>query len=386
MALLDRDGTINVERHYLSSPDDIDLLPNTAEGMRLMQRLGLITVIVTNQSAVSRGYFDRETLDRIHQRLSELLVGEGISLDGIYVCPHRPEEQCNCRKPASGLALQAAAEFEGDLSRSFVIGDKSCDIELGKRVGATTILVRTGYGAQVALEDARRADYVVEDLLAAAQVIQKLMIGENEADHSSQDNSNWHSIISNHLLQSAEVKRLAVQECTADIVRAANLLVKSLRNGGKILLCGNGGSAADCQHMAAEFVSCLSQDFCRPGLPAIALTTDSSFLTAYTNDFSFEGIFARQVKTLGKPGDVLIGISTSGSSRNVIQAVEEARKVGMQVIALTGSAGLLSRMTDVVIRAPSCDTQHIQETHLAIEHILSYLVERELYGENPNAD
>ncbi|HET9418434.1 MAG TPA: SIS domain-containing protein, partial [Chthoniobacterales bacterium] len=119
------------------------------------------------------------------------------------------------------------------------------------------------------------------------------------------------------LIESAEVKRLVVENCLDSIVSAAELIADAFRSGGKVLLCGNGGSAADCQHVAAEFVSILRRDFERPGLPAIALTTDTSFLTAYANDFGYEGLFARQVEALGKAGDLLVGISTSGNSVNV---------------------------------------------------------------------
>ena len=132
--------------------------------------------------------------------------------------------------------------------------------------------------------------------------------------------------------------------------------------------------------MAAEFVSRLTKDFERPGLPAIALTTDTSFLTAYANDCGFEGVFARQVQALGRPGDVLIGISTSGNSANVIQAVELARGTGMKTVSLTGVGGRLAKIADVAIAVPSDDTQHIQETHLAVEHLLCLLVERALFG------
>jgi D-sedoheptulose 7-phosphate isomerase len=159
------------------------------------------------------------------------------------------------------------------------------------------------------------------------------------------------------------------------IVAASELIAGAFRSGSKVLLCGNGGSAADCQHMATEFVSRLTGDFERPGLPAIALTTDTSFLTAYSNDCGFDGIFERQVSALGKTGDVLIGISTSGNSENVIRAVRAAKIANMQTVALTGEEGRLGPMAHVAIVVPSKDTQHIQEAHLAIEHILCHLVE-----------
>lgn len=194
-------------------------------------------------------------------------------------------------------------------------------------------------------------------------------------------NSDLHEKMRTYLLESAETKRQVADKCIHSIHAAADLITATFREGGKVLLCGNGGSAADCQHMATEFVSRLSKEFERPGLPAIALTTDSSFLTAFANDSGFEGVFARQVQALGKPADVLIGISTSGNSMNVIRAIEAARAAKMRTIVPTGNGGRLAEMADIVIAVPSGNTQHIQEAHLGIEHLLCYLVELHLFGE-----
>jgi D-sedoheptulose 7-phosphate isomerase len=196
-----------------------------------------------------------------------------------------------------------------------------------------------------------------------------------------QPNIDLHEKTRTYLLESAETKRQVAEKCVHLILAAADLITATFREGGKVLLCGNGGSAADCQHMATEFVSRLTKEFERPGLPAIALTTDSSFLTAFANDCGFEGVFARQVQALGKPADVLIGISTSGNSTNVIRAIEAARAAKMRTIVLTGNGGRLAEMADIVIAVPSGNTQHIQEAHLAIEHLLCYLVELHLFGE-----
>lgn len=171
------------------------------------------------------------------------------------------------------------------------------------------------------------------------------------------------------------------------ILDAADVLAHALQAGNKILLCGNGGSAADCQHMVAEFTSCLTQDFKRPGLAAVALTTDTSFLTAYANDFGFEGVFERQVQAIGHAGDVLIGISTSGNSKNVVRAVLMAKESGIKTVVLTGAGGRLKEIADIAdiaICVPSTATQPIQETHLAIEHILCDIVERLLFGRIEN--
>lgn len=182
-----------------------------------------------------------------------------------------------------------------------------------------------------------------------------------------------------HLRETAKLMSQLAESDRTDLLGAAALMVDCFRAGRKILLCGNGGSAADCQHFATELTSCLTQDFKRPGLPAIALTTDTSFITAYANDFGFDGIFERQLRTLGAAGDVLIGISTSGNSRNVIAAVTAARQLGIKTIGLLGLGGVLTNMVDLAVVVPSNSTQIVQEITLAYEHILCDLTERILF-------
>jgi D-sedoheptulose 7-phosphate isomerase len=168
--------------------------------------------------------------------------------------------------------------------------------------------------------------------------------------------------------------------CLDDIVAASALLIEAFRANHALLICGNGGSAADAQHLATEFVSALTLDHPRPAMRAIALTTDTSALTAIANDYGAERMFARQIEAIGTSGDVLIAISTSGSSSNVIAAAEAARASDIAVIGLTGAAGgALASIADVAIRVPSTITAHIQESHLAIEHLLAMLAERALY-------
>jgi phosphoheptose isomerase len=184
--------------------------------------------------------------------------------------------------------------------------------------------------------------------------------------------------IQERLRMAADVSRMTADEQAASIAAAAEIVVATFRGGGKMLLCGNGGSAADCQHMAAELVGRLNREIVRPALPAIALTTDTSFLTAHANDVGFDDVFARQVQALGSRGDVLIAISTSGRSPNIIVAVERARTIGLAVVALTGPDGPLADAADVAVRVPTSDTQLIQQTHLAVEHLICELVERAL--------
>ena len=183
-----------------------------------------------------------------------------------------------------------------------------------------------------------------------------------------------------YLRETSDVVLGAQRACMDEIVRGAESLVWTLKSGGKLLICGNGGSAADAQHLATEFVSTLTIDHPRPSIPAVALTTDTSLLTAIANDFGVDGMFARQIESLGREGDTLIAISTSGNSANVLQAAEVARSRGISVVALTGEdGGKVARIADVAIRVPSSVTAHIQECHLAIEQLLALLVEEELY-------
>lgn len=173
--LLDRDGTIIKECHYLSDPQQVELLAGVAAGLRRMQEMGLGAIAITNQSGIGRGFFDEKRLLEIHQRMLELLAAESVFLEDIYFCPHTPADNCSCRKPLAGLVEQAAEKYGFNPQDSFVIGDKPCDIELGKRIGAITFLVRTGYGAEVANTQTVSPDYVVDDLLAAARIIEGLI-------------------------------------------------------------------------------------------------------------------------------------------------------------------------------------------------------------------
>ena len=191
-------------------------------------------------------------------------------------------------------------------------------------------------------------------------------------------------LISKNLEQSIAAQRAFAESSTERIIKLAEEIVATFRAGGKLLIFGNGGSAADAQHMAAEFVNRFLIN--RRPLPAIALTTDSSVLTSIGNDFSFELIFVKQIQALGQPGDLALGISTSGTSANVVKAIQEARDMGMKTAALTGGSsrpgGDLGAAAALVLNVPSDFTPHIQETHLWVEHLLCEIVEKEMFGDD----
>lgn len=173
------------------------------------------------------------------------------------------------------------------------------------------------------------------------------------------------------------IRQFAAQ---ADVLqRIAELCTESLRNGGKVMFCGNGGSAADSQHLAAEFVGRYKLE--RPAMNSVALTVDTSILTAIGNDYGYDDVFRRQVEGIGRAGDVLIGLSTSGNSRNVLLAFEQARKMGIATVAFTGcGGGKMKEQADIALAVPAGVTNHIQELHITGGHLICELVEKALHG------
>jgi len=193
---------------------------------------------------------------------------------------------------------------------------------------------------------------------------------------------NMNTLLSTNLIQSIMAKEAFVKEAADDIILLAEWVCEVFEDGGKLLIFGNGGSAADAQHLAAEFVNRFLIN--RRPLPALALTTDTSVLTSIANDFSYELVFVKQIQALGKPEDLALGISTSGTSANVVKAMQAARSIGMKTVALTGGTarpgGDLAAICDMVLNVPSDSTPHIQETHLWLEHVLCEIVERRMFG------
>ena len=187
-------------------------------------------------------------------------------------------------------------------------------------------------------------------------------------------------IIGSTLVESADLKMRIAEKCIEDIINAGEMISESLKTDNKVMLCGNGGSAADCQHIAGELVVRLTSERNRKALPAIALTTDTSIITACSNDFGYEYIFSRQVEAHGNEGDVLIGYSTSGNSQNVINAIEKAKEMKVKTISLLGGeGGKAKEMSDIDIIIPSDQVCRIQEGHFTVGHILCDLVEKLLF-------
>jgi D-sedoheptulose 7-phosphate isomerase len=185
--------------------------------------------------------------------------------------------------------------------------------------------------------------------------------------------------IAKMLKEGAELRLQMIEAITGDILEAARTIAETFKAGRKVLLFGNGGSAADAQHIAAEFMNRFLIE--RPPLPAIALTTDTSILTSISNDYSFDDVFSKQIKALGKKGDIAFGISTSGGSQNVLKAFRVAKKQGMVTIALVGEGGKAASLADIALCVPSKSIPRIQEAHVAVGHILCDLTDTLLFRE-----
>lgn len=202
------------------------------------------------------------------------------------------------------------------------------------------------------------------------------MVAKKESTRESRQRSKT-AIIESYLEEGAKL-RMATVALREEILRASDTIAHAFRSGGKLLTFGNGGSAADAQHIAAEFSGRFRMD--RSALPAIALTVNPSALTAIANDYSYEEVFARQVLGLAREGDVVMGISTSGSSKNVLLGLDFARKAGAKTVGLCGLKGEMGRHADILLAVPGETTSLIQEVHIAIGHLLALLVEEDLFG------
>ena len=188
--------------------------------------------------------------------------------------------------------------------------------------------------------------------------------------------------INSSIKESIDTKQKLLNECSSEIEKCGLIIAEALKNGGKVMFCGNGGSASDAQHLAAELVVRLRGNVNRPALPGMALTVDPSIMTAGGNDFGFENVFARSVEAYGKKGDILIGISTSGNSKNVLLAIEKAKRMGITTISLLGAGGgKINSLSDYSVIVPSDVTARIQECHILIGHIWCEMTEEILFPE-----
>jgi len=347
--VLDGDGVLNEEaanRGFISSPQDFHWLPGALKAIRGLHRAGLRLSVATNQSGVGRGILTLEQMGAVNAAMRHEAQQHGAAIDAVFFCPHAPDAGCDCRKPLPGLIEQAIATARIPAGETLVVGDDLRDLDAGQRAGAAVALVLTGKGRSNRQAACERGISIYEDLPALMQAIL------NHKRVLPEKGMRINQVFADH----AAVIERAAEELPPLIEQIVVLIDRCLREGHKVMACGNGGSAADAQHLVAELVGRFCEE--RRALAAITLMADAATLTALANDYGYERVFARQIEALAAPGDVLIAISTSGNSANV-------------VVGFTGaSGGRVAEYADPVLRAPSKVVARIQEVHALCIHAI----------------
>ena len=380
---LDRDGTINEYVGLLTNIDDFKLINGVADAIKDFHKKGYLVIVVTNQPVIARGEITIEELEAIHNKMETLLGMEGAYVDDILYCPHHPDSgfegerpeykiECSCRKPKPGMLLEAAERYNINLSCSYMIGDSKSDVIAGIAVGCKTILLENS----MTLKD------------TITQVTGNIMKSSTEKYIDEL------------------IKRYPTLSSTvADILDAYETLRECYLHGGKLLVAGNGGSAADSEHIVGELMKgfvkkrpidtvfakkLVEADYKMGGelaeklqeaLPAMSLTVHNGLNTAISNDIDGLLYFAQGVNGYGKTDDVFLGISTSGNSKNILYETIVAKAKGMKIIGLTGKdGGKLKEFCDVAVIVNEQETYKIQELHLPIYHTLCLMLENEFFN------
>jgi phosphoheptose isomerase len=367
--ILDRDGVLNEVAPgggYITDLTDWNWIPGALDGLALLRTAGIRTSIATNQSAVGRKIMTENQLADIHTQMIAEVARHGAVIDALMVCPHAPDDHCSCRKPRPGLIERALTQSDIKTSETVMIGDDETDLEASWGAGVTAVLVRTGKG-RTTEAGLRSLDVpVFDDLTSASRAIVEDEIRMSDVRQLT---------VKRAFLQHLRVAEFAAATMPRQLIEAVDLVYGCLAAGHKIMACGNGGSASDAQHFVAELVGRYCEE--RSARAALALTADGSTLTALANDYGYDRVFARQVEALGQAGDVLVAISTSGRSRNVIEAARAARARGCSIIGFTGeTGGELVDLCDIVLRAPSTVVARIQEMHGLYIHALVEALDR----------
>jgi D-sedoheptulose 7-phosphate isomerase len=375
--ILDRDGVLNQEAAaggYVLTAAQFRWLPGALEGLSILHRAGIRLSLVTNQSGIGRGLMTTRELEAVHD-LMRAQAAAYAPLDAVFVCPHAPQAGCECRKPAPGL-MRAAIDQSGIAAAdSIAVGDDRRDLEAAWSAGMRAALVLTGKGRATEPFARSRGVATYDDLAQFARAV----VAGTDFNGTQMKDSAINEVFAEH----ATVTAQAARELPGVLERVVGAVHECLEGGHKVLACGNGGSAADAQHLVAELVGRFRLE--RRALPAVALNADTAILTALSNDYGYENVFARQVEALARPGDLLFAISTSGNSQNVVRAAQTARLLGCRVVAFTGAhGGQLAGHADLLIQAPSQVVARIQEMHTLCIHAISESLDRLLaHSDNP---
>jgi D-sedoheptulose 7-phosphate isomerase/D-glycero-D-manno-heptose 1,7-bisphosphate phosphatase len=375
--LLDRDGTIIVDHGYVGSVDRVEFIDGAIEAVAALNRAGIPIAVVTNQSGVARGYYGVEDVEVVHKHIAAELALRGAHIDLWLSCPYHPDGTVTTyarvsadRKPAPGMALAAAAALDLDLSASWVIGDRAADIGLARAVGARPLYV--GPSTDVPGVDC------FPDLAAAVEFLlgQENVRGESAVPRVAPRFPEYRFPHADSFGTAyvAELARAMRTIDPASLQAAADLLAAAYQRDAAVFACGNGGSASIANHMQCDHVKGIRNG---TGISArvSSLSTNMELFSAIANDLGFDAVFEYQLQALARPGDVLVVVSSSGRSPNIVRALEWANAHGMQTIALTGfEGGPANRTAMVSIHVDAANYGVVEDAHQACMHLLAQFI------------
>jgi len=370
--LLDRDGTIIKDHGYVGSIERVELLDGAAEAIAALNAADVPVAVVTNQAGVARGFYGIEDVRAVHSHLDDLLMRRGAHVDAWLFCPYHPDgiveeyaRWSSDRKPAPGMALAAAHRLELDLSRSWVVGDSECDIELARGVGARPIRIGN-------VDDETQVTTVPTLAAAVSRIL---------ADHASREGLPEQVLTfpqmryeSAYLFAEHYSQELAQAFATVDVAafdRASKVLGDAYDRDAAVFVCGNGGSASIANHLQCDHVKGV-----RVGTDlhtrVTSLSTNVEILSAIANDIGYDAVFEYQLESMARSGDVLVAVSSSGRSPNIVRALAWAEAHGMQTIAMTGFEGGDARtIAGVSIHVDADNYGIVEDAHQACMHLLA---------------
>lgn len=380
--LLDRDGTIIVDDGYVGSVDRVRFIDGSAQAIAALNRAGMPVAVISNQAGVARGFYSTDDVEAVHRHIAEHLAERGARIDLFLYCPYHPDGTVSGydrpsfdRKPEPGMALTAARELELDLASSWIVGDRPDDMAVANAVGALGLFLgpdSVDHGGIWSFPDlATAAAFILHRTQAAASdqepgTRSPRPSGRPKFPRVTFDDASsyWQA----YLLESQKAAR-SVDARQVD--RAAALLLASYTGGATVFTCGNGGSAALANHMQCDHVKGVrTSTELRPRVTSLSANVE--LMTAIANDLSYDDVFRYQLQSQAREGDVLLAISSSGQSPNVVRALRWAGDNGLATIALTGfSGGEAAQLADVSIHVESGNYGVVEDTHEAVMHVLA---------------
>ena len=379
--LLDRDGTIIVDSGYVGSVDQVKFIGGSIEAIAALNEAGIPVVVVTNQAGVARGYYGIEDVQQVHKHMIAELARKGAHVDLWLFCPYHPDGIVEAfarasadRKPAPGMALAAAQALDLDLSASWVVGDDSADIGLAKAVGACPLHVGPPGAADPEAASFPNLAAAVEFILDRSDINGADVVSGLQSDRPRFPAHQFDRADAYGGAYVAELSRAFGTIDLEHISRAAEIIIDAHRRDAAVFACGNGGSASIANHLQCDHVKGV-----RNGTdltPRVySLSTNVELLSAIANDLGYDRIFEYQLQSQARPGDVLVAVSSSGRSPNIVRALDWAGANGMQTIALTGfEGGPASRRATVSIHVDSANYGIIEDAHQACMHLLAQYI------------